>query len=39
MDAFSKIFDDNYDDYEQDLFYCQDSIFNENNVQEVSDNP
>ena len=40
MDAFSEIFDDNYDNYEQDLFYCQDSIFNENNnVHEVSDDP
>ena len=40
MDAFSEIFDDNYDNYEQDLYYCQDSIFNENNnVHEVSDDP
>ena len=40
MDEFSEIFDDNYDNYEQDLFHCQDSIFNENNnVHEVSDDP
>ena len=30
MDAFSEVFDDNYNNYEQDLLYCEDSIFNQN---------